>query len=109
MSSLIMLCIFSITFAILSFYNAKKCNEQIKKVRKYGHIQKSKIISYQKRKAPTSASGRYTTITWHDITVKIEILDKYITQYLQQILGRVNIKKDQMPMLLFFFLMNILQ
>ena len=79
MSSIIMLCIISLTLAILSFYNAAKCDEQVKNVRKYGHIQKAEIISYQKRRAPTSTSGRYTMITWHDITVKIEMLDKNIT------------------------------
>lgn len=79
MSSSIMLCISSFALAILCFYNVMKCSEQIKKVRKYGHIQEAKVISYQKRRAPTSASGRYTTITWHDITVKIEILNKNFT------------------------------
>ena len=79
MSSSIMLIIASLTLAVLSLYNAKKCSEQIKKVRKHGKIQKAKIISYQKRRVPTSASGRYTMITWHDITVKIEIPDENIT------------------------------
>ena len=79
MSSSIMLCIVSLTLAVLCFYNIIKCSEQIKKVKKYGHIHNAEIISYQKRRTPTSASGRYTMITWHDITVKIEILNKNIT------------------------------
>ena len=79
MSSSIMLCIVSLTLAVLCFYNIIKCSEHIKKVKKYGHIHNAEIISYQKRRAPTSASGRYTMITWHDITVKIEMLNKNIT------------------------------
>ena len=78
-SSSIMLCIASLALAGLCFYNIIKCRGQIKKVRKYGHIHNAEIISYQKRRAHTSASGRYTMITWHDITVKIEILNKNIT------------------------------
>lgn len=78
MSSSIMLCIISLILSILSIYNAIKCDKYLKEIKKYGRTQKAKIISYQKRKSPTSTSGRYTMITWYDITVKIEMSNGYV-------------------------------
>lgn len=61
------------TLAALSLYNAVRCGKSVREFRKRGRIQKAEIISFQKRKEKTSASGRYTTVTWYDITVKIEL------------------------------------
>lgn len=67
--------------AALCMYNAVRCNRAIREFRKRGKFQKAEIVSFAKRREKTSASGRYTTVTWYDITVKIELLpEKIITR-----------------------------
>lgn len=67
--------------AALSMYNAVRCDRSIREFRKRGKFQKAEIVSFTKRREKTSASGRYTTVTWCDITVKIELSpEKIITR-----------------------------
>ena len=67
--------------AALSMYNAVGCDKSIREFRKRGKFQKAEICSFQKRKEKTSSGVRYTTVTWYDITVKIEISpEKIITR-----------------------------
>ena len=69
------------TLAALSMYNAVRCDKSIREFRKRGKFQKAEICSFQKRKEKTSSGVRYTTVTWYDITVKIEISpEKIITR-----------------------------
>lgn len=59
--------------AALSMYNAIRCDKSIREFRKRGKFQKAEIVSFAKRREKTSAGRRYTTVTWYDITVKIEL------------------------------------
>lgn len=61
------------TLAVLCMYNAVRCDKSIREFRKRGKFQKAEIISFHKRREKTSAGIRYTTVTWYDITVKIEL------------------------------------
>ena len=67
--------------AALSMYNAVRCDKSIREFKKRGKFQKAEIVSFAKRREKTSASGRYTTVTWYDRTVKIELSpEKIITR-----------------------------
>lgn len=61
------------TLAALCMYNAVRCDKSIREFRKRGKFQKAEIISFQKRREKTSSGIRYTTVTWYDITVKIQL------------------------------------
>ena len=59
--------------AVLSMYNAVSCDKSLREFRKRGRFQKAEIISFKKRREKTSSIGRYTTMTWYDITVRINL------------------------------------
>ncbi|MDE6763475.1 MAG: hypothetical protein K2J73_07330 [Oscillospiraceae bacterium] len=61
------------TLAVLSMYNAVRCDRSLREFKKHGKFQTAEIISYQKRKEKTSVGVRYTTVTRYDITVRIEL------------------------------------
>lgn len=66
------------TLAALSMYNAVRCDSSIRAFRKRGHTQNAEIVSFTKRREKTSASGRYTTVTRYEITVRIELTPENI-------------------------------
>ncbi|MEZ3454207.1 MAG: hypothetical protein K1W17_07550 [Oscillospiraceae bacterium] len=59
--------------AALSLYNALRCDKSVREFKKRGKFQSAEIISFRKRREKTSAGARYTTVTWYDITVRIEL------------------------------------
>lgn len=59
--------------AALSLYNALRCDKSIREFKRRGKFQKAEMISFQKRREKTSSGARYTTVTWYDITVRIEL------------------------------------
>lgn len=61
------------TLAALSLYNALRCDRSVREFKKRGKFQNAEIISFRKRKEKTSSGARYTTVTWYDITVRIEL------------------------------------